>query len=197
MRKLILWNLVTLDGYFEGPKSWDIDWHEDVFDEELEAFSLEQGRAAGALLFGRVTYEGMAAYWPSQEGEIAEFMNRLPKFVFSRTLEEAEWANTTLVKENAAEVVAELKEQSGKDLFLFGSADFASTLMQHDLIDEYRLCVTPLVLGDGNPLFKPQPERLRFELLEARPLKSGSVLLRYQPEVASGPKAGPGGDRDD
>jgi hypothetical protein len=103
VRKLIVWNLVTLDGYFEGAKSWEIDWHEEVWGEELEQLSLEQSRSAGMLLFGRVTYQGMADYWSSQNGEIADFMNSIPKIVFSRTLERAEWNNTRLVKENAAE----------------------------------------------------------------------------------------------
>ena len=111
MRNLIMWNMVTLDGFFEGPKSWDLDWHEYVWGEELERFSLEQSESADMLLFGRVTYEGMAAYWSSAEGEIAEFMNKVPKVVFSRTLERADWNNTRLVKAGAEEEVAKLKQQ--------------------------------------------------------------------------------------
>lgn len=181
MRKVIMWNMVTLDGFFEGPKSWEIDWHEYVWGDELEQLSLEQSKSIGMLLFGRVTYQGMAAYWSSAAGEIAEFMNNVPKVVFSRTLEKAEWTNTQLVKGNAEEEVANLKRQSGKDLFIFGSANLASTLMRHGLIDEYRLGLNPIVLGGGNPLFKPSPNRMRMKLLEARPLKSGVVILRYQP----------------
>jgi dihydrofolate reductase len=176
-----MWNMVTLDGFFEGPKSWEIDWHEYVWGDELEQLSLEQSKSIGMLLFGRVTYQGMAAYWSSAAGEIAEFMNNVPKVVFSRTLEKAEWTNTQLVKGNAEEEVANLKRQSGKDLFIFGSANLASTLMRHGLIDEYRLGLNPIVLGGGNPLFKPSPNRMRMKLLEARPLKSGVVILRYQP----------------
>ena len=182
MRKLIMWNMVTLDGFFEGPKSWEIDWHEYVWGEELEQFSIEQSKSADMLLFGRVTYQGMVDYWASQKGEIADFMNNIPKVVFSRTLEKAEWNNTRLVRENAAEEITKLKQQSGKDLFIFGSANLSSTLMQHGLIDEYRLGINPIILGDGNPLFKAMPHRMKMELVEARPLKSGCVILRYQPE---------------
>jgi len=181
MRRLIVWNLVTLDGFFEGPKSWDLDWHEDVWGEELEQFSLEQLESADMLVFGRVTYQGMAGYWPSATGAVADIMNSIPKVVFSRTLHKAEWSNTRLVSADAQDEVLTLKQQPGKDLYVFGSADLSSTLMRHGLVDEYRLGVTPLVLGGGNPLFKPGPDRLRLRLLEARPLKSGCVILRYAP----------------
>ncbi|HEX4840797.1 MAG TPA: dihydrofolate reductase family protein [bacterium] len=181
MRQLIMWNLVTLDGYFEGPKPWDIEWHNYIWGEELEQLSLEQAKSIGMLLFGRRTYEGMAAYWSSAEGDIAVFMNTVPKVVFSRTLETAGWKNTRLVTNDAAEEVAKLKQGDGKDLFIFGSADLSAALARHGLIDEYRLALTPLVLGEGNPLFKPSPHRLTLRLLEARPLKSGGVILRYQP----------------
>lgn len=180
MRKLIMWNLVTLDGFFEGPKSWDLDWHEYVWGEELERLSIEQSKSIGMLLFGRVTYQGMAAYWSSATGEIAEFMNRVPKIVFSRTLAQADWNNTRLVKANAGQEVAALKQQPGKDLYLFGSADLSAGLMRNGLIDEYRLCLTPVVLGGGNPLFKASPSRMRMKLVEARPLNSGAVILRYR-----------------
>jgi len=182
MRRLIMWNMVTLEGFFEGPKSWDIGWHEHVWGEELERLSIEQTGSADMLLFGRVTYEGMAAYWPSATGTTAEIMNSIPKVVFSRTLEKAVWNNTRLVKQDAAAEVTRLKRQPGKDLFIFGSAALCSTLMQHDLIDEYRLGINPIVLGSGNPLFKPSPQPRRMKLLEARPLKSGCVILRCEPE---------------
>lgn len=182
MRRLIIWNMVTLDGFFEGPKSWDIDWHEYAWGEELEQLSLEQLASADMLLFGRVTYEGMAQYWPSAPGEIADYMNNIPKIVFSRTLEHAGWNNTTLVKERVEEEVARLKQQPGKDLLVFGSADLASTLMRQGLVDEYRLGLTPVVLGGGNPLFKASPDRMKMKLVEARPLRSGCVILRYRPE---------------
>ena len=179
MRKLIMWNLVSLDGFFEGAKSWDLGWHESVLGDELERLSIDQLKSADMLLFGRVTYEGMAGYWPSAKGEVADRMNNIRKVVFSRTLEKASWNNTKLVKGNAAEEVAKLKEQNGKDLFVFGSANLSSTLMRHHLIDEYRLCIAPIVLGAGTPLFKASPETMKLKLIEAKPLKSGGVILRY------------------
>src|SRR3970282_104327 len=147
MRKLKMWNLVTLDGFFEGLKSWEIDWHDTIWGDEMEKYAIEQSKSTDMLLFGRVTYEGMASYWPSQKGEIADFMNTIPKIVFSRTIEKADWSNTRLVKENAEKEVAKLKRQPGKDLFVFGSANLSSTLMAHGLFDEIDLAVNPVILG--------------------------------------------------
>lgn len=182
MRKLIMWNLMTLDGFVEGPNR-DIGWHEDVWGEELAQLSIEQLRAAGALLFGRITYELMASYWPTAAGEsaeIADFMNGLPKIVVSRTLEKAEWNNTRLIRENAPEEIAKLKREPGKSIFLFGSAELAASLIPYELIDEFRIGLSPTVLGDGNRLFK-SPAQLKLRLLETRPLNSGAVILRFQP----------------
>jgi len=179
MRKLIVWEIMTLDGYFEGSKPWEIDYHEWVWGEELERFSLEQAKEVGWLLFGRRTYEGMAAYWSKAKGDIAEFMNSVPKVVFSNTLETATWNNTRLVKGRAEDEVVRLKAAIGKDLFIFGSAELADSLTKQSLIDEYRIGLSPLVLGCGNPLFKPNDHRMRLTLLEARPMRSGVVLLRY------------------
>lgn len=177
-----MWNLVTLDGFFEGPKSWDIDFHDSVWGEELEQYSMENSKSTDTLLFGRVTYEGMAAYWPTAKDKIADFMNNVPKVVFSRTLKKAEWNNTRLVKESAEKEVAKLKQQPGKNMLIFGSAHLTASLSRAGLIDEYDICLAPVVLGGGNPLFKPNPERMKLKLIEARPLKSGGVILRYIPE---------------
>ena len=185
MRRIVMWNLVTLDGFFEGPKSWDLEFHKLAWGEELERFSIEQLRSAGALLFGRVTYQGMADYWTAQSGEIADFMNNLTKFVFSRTLPRAEWNNTTLIKDHTEDEAAKLKQQTGKDMFIFGSATLSAALMRHNLIDEYRLCITPVLLGHGNPLFKESPGGISMKLLEARPLKNGCAILRYEPQNAN------------
>jgi dihydrofolate reductase len=179
MRNVIVWNMVTLDGYCEGPKPWEIDWHEYVWGDELERFVLDQAQEVGTLLFGRKTYEGMAGYWSTATGEVAAFMNSIPKVVFSNTLEAAGWSNTRLVKGSAAEEVARLKQEPGKDLFIFGSATLIGSLTQQALIDEYRIGLNPLVLGGGTPMFKPSGERMRLQLLEARPMQSGVVLLRY------------------
>jgi dihydrofolate reductase len=178
-----MWNLVTLDGFFEGSKSWELDWHQDVWGPELEQLSIEQLASADMLLFGRVTYQGMAAYWSSEKGAIADLMNSISKVAFSRTLAKAEWHNTRLVKENAVEEVTKLKQQPGKNIFIFGSADLSATLMRHRLIDEYRLGATPVILGGGNPLFKASSDRMKLKLMEARPLKSGCVIFRYQPQT--------------
>ena len=175
-----MWNLVTLDGFFEGAKKWDLDWLNYVWDDELEQFSLDQAKTADALLFGRVTYEGMAAHWTTATGAVADFMNSVPKVVFSRTLAKADWNNTRLVRENAEGEVAKLKNAPGQNLYVFGSADLSATLMQHDLFDEYRLCVVPVVLGAGTPLFKPMSERKTMKLRETRELKSGGVILYYE-----------------
>jgi len=180
MKRIILWNLVTLDGFFEGARSWDLAFHKLAWGKELEQFSLEQLKAAGALLFGRVTYEGMAAYWTSARGEDADIMNSIPKFVFSKTLAKADWNNTTLVKDHAEEEVAKLKRESGKEIYIFGSAALSSTLTQHGLIDEYRLALVPVLLGKGNPLFKLD-QKAELKLLDARQLNNGCVILRYEP----------------
>jgi dihydrofolate reductase len=183
MRKLVMWNLQTLDGYFEGKQPWDLDFHDTAWGDELQRFSLEQTEELGTLLFGRATYEGMADYWPKATGATADFMNRVPKLVFSRTLDTATWNNARLVRRDAAEEVAELKRGSGKDLFVFGSAKLCDSLMRAGLFDEYRVCVAPVVLGTGVPLFKPGAPRLDLTLLEARPLSTGGVILRYAPKA--------------
>ena len=123
----------------------------------------------------------MAAYWQSAEGPIADFMNSARKFVATRTLDKAEWNNTSLIRDNVPEGVARLKEESGKDIFVFGSANLSSTLMSQGLFDEYRIGVNPVVLGSGTSLFKNGSDKLNLKLLETRPLKSGVVVLHYAP----------------
>jgi dihydrofolate reductase len=172
--------MISLDGYFEGPEKGNIDWFR--FDDELEKYILETQMEAGTLLFGRVTYELMAAYWPSAEGQIADFMNRVQKVVFSQSLHKADWNNTRLVTENAADEVRMLKQEPGGTIFVFGSADFTATLMQNDLIDEYRIGLNPIVLGRGTPMFKGSEDAQALRLLSSRPLSSGLVLLHYAPE---------------
>lgn len=179
MRKLIVWNVMTLDGYFEGPTAWDLEMHETVWGDELEAFSLEQGKEIGTLLFGRKTYEGMAAHWTQETGDIADMMNGIEKAVASRTLTSADWNNTRLLSGEAAGSVKALKAEEGKDVFVLGSADLLNTLLAANLVDEYRVCLAPVVLGRGNPLFKPDSPRHDMTLLESRPLKTGGLILRY------------------
>ncbi len=183
MRKVVLFNLVTLDGFFAGPGG-EIDWHN--VDEEFNEFAIDQLNSMGGLLFGRVTYQLMASYWPTPDAVaddpmVADKMNSLPKLVFSRTLESADWNNTRLVRGDAADEVAKLRQQPGKDLFIFGSADLASTLARSGLIDEYRLIVNPVVLGRGMPMFKGIDDRLDLKLLRTKTFRNGNVLLYYEP----------------
>jgi len=180
MRKLIMWNLITLDGRFEGAKNWHLPWHEQVWGEELERFSLEQLESADMLLFGRVTYEGMAAYWQTARGSIADYMNSLPKVVCSRTLQTATWNNTTLIKDNVTREVARLKQQGNGNIYVFGSASLSKTLMNGELFDEYRLGIAPVIHGNGRLLFSDGLKPQALELLETRPLSSGCVILCYQ-----------------
>jgi dihydrofolate reductase len=183
MRKVFLFMMVTLDGFFEGPGQ-DIDWHN--VDEEFNEFALNQLNDVDTLLFGRVTYEGMASYWPTpfaKENDpiIADKMNTIPKIVFSKTLDKAEWQNTRLVKEHVAEEIANLKQQPGKDLAIFGSSDLAVSFIQMGLLDELRIMVNPVVLGSGKPLLKGIHDKLNLKLLKTMPFRSGNVLLYYQP----------------
>src|ERR1700687_3232855 len=177
--KLIMWNLMTLDGFVEGPNR-DISWHFDVWGEELERLSIDQLKSAGGLMFGRITYELMANHWPGATGEVADFMNAMPKYVFSRTLRRSDWNNTQMFNADVPGSVARLKRESTKDIFLFGSADLAAQLIPHRLIDEFRIAVNPIILGGGSPLFKPG-ERVKLRLLDSKAHSTGIVILRYEP----------------
>jgi dihydrofolate reductase len=188
MRKVILFNFVTLDGCFEDANG-AIDWH--VVDEEFHAFALQQLEPVDTILFGRVTYQMMASYWPTAKAVkgdplIAGKMNETDKVVFSRTLERVDWSNTRLIHENAAEVVARLKQGPGKEMIILGSAKLAGTFTEHGLIDEYRVMVNPIVLGSGHPLFQRIGGRLPMKLVNTRTFRSGNVLLAYQPKQKSG-----------
>ncbi|HEX7070688.1 MAG TPA: dihydrofolate reductase family protein [Rhodothermales bacterium] len=181
MGRLIMWNLITLDGCFEGPEKWSLDFHDTAWGDELQDYSMEQLESASMIVFGRVTYEGMANYWPTAKGRIAEFMNSIPKVVFSNTVHRADWNNTRIIGGNATDEVPRLKSEASKDLLLFGSAALAADLMRAGQIDEYRLCLAPIVLGNGRPLFKPSSDSTRMRLLEALPLQTGGIILRYEP----------------
>jgi dihydrofolate reductase len=181
MGKIILFNMVTLEGFFSGLNG-EIDWHHT--DDEFDHFAAEQLSSVDTLLFGRITYEGMASYWTTEAALIndpivAEQMNSLSKIVVSRTLEKADWQNTTLLRD--AEALRQLKEQSGKDLMIFGSARLSTSLTHLGLIDEYRIMVNPVILGEGIPLFSGVNEQLPLKLLITRAFRSGNVLLIYQP----------------
>jgi dihydrofolate reductase len=184
MRKAIMFNLISLDGFFEGAQKWEIGWHQ--VDQEFNQFAIDQLEHSGGLIFGRITYEGMAAYWPTPEGkqddpQVAALMNSLPKFVFSNTLDKVEWENSQIVKNDAAQELIRLKNQPGKDLLLFGSANLASTFTKKGLIDEYRLMLNPVVLGKGGPIFDNANGALKFKLVDLKTFNNGNVLLYYQP----------------
>jgi dihydrofolate reductase len=182
MRKLIMWNVITLDGYFEGEKNWDLSFHDAVWGPELQKLSLEQLRSADYLVFGRVTYEGMSAYWKKAEGEdneIAKLMNSIPKLVFSRTLKEVDWNNSTLVNGNASAEISALKAQDGKDMYVFGSADLSQTFINDDLFNEYRIGIAPVILGSGRPLFKQGISSRNLSLVSTQTLTPGGVVLKF------------------
>ncbi len=176
-----MWNVITLDGCFEGEKPWDLSFHELVWGQELEALSLEQLQEAEMLVFGKETYKGMAEYWPTakDEGAVTALMNQITKVVCSSSLEKADWSNTTILRDAVPEL-RKLKEQGDKPLYIFGSGKLSQSLMNNGLIDEIRICVAPIILGKGRRLFTDQNTTSNLKLLESRTLQSGGVLLRYE-----------------
>ena len=182
MAKLNVFNLLTVDGYFAG-KGGDISWHS--VDAEFQDYAERNANSGNTLLFGRITYQLMAAFWPSEEARrrdpvVAEGMNNSPKIVFSRTLATADWANTRLVRENMLEEVRQLKRR-GSNLTILGSGSIVAQLAQAGLIDEYQILVNPVVLGAGKGLFEGVETPIRLELIDTRTFGNGSVLLRYEP----------------
>ena len=175
-----MWNLITLDGYFEGNKNWDLNFHELVWGQELEKISIEQLKSADFLVFGRVTYEGMAAYWKTAEGEIAELMNKIPKLVFSRTLKSVDWNNSTLVNGNSSAEISKLKHQGDRDMYVFGSANLSETFINDNLFDEYRIVIAPVILGGGRPLFLKGISSGKLGLVSTKQLSTGGVILTYK-----------------
>jgi dihydrofolate reductase len=187
MRKLIFFMLISLDGFYEGPEH-GIDWHN--VDEEFNELANAQLDSVDVLLFGRVTYELMAGDWPTplaarDDPVIAAAMNSKSKLVFSRTLSSVTWQNTRLVKDNLSGEITTLKQQPGKDLIIFGSSDLSVSLIEHGLIDEFRIMVNPLVLGHGKSLFKGLAGRFDLEFIKSKNFKSGNVLLYYRPKGKS------------
>ena len=181
MRKLILFNMVTADGFFEGMHG-DISWHK--VDEEVNEYITTQLRTTDTLLFGRKTYQVMEDFWPGEEAfkqdpAVAKMMGDYLKIIFSTTMQKTGWKNTRLVNRNAVEEVEKLKNLPGKDLFIFGSAELSHLLIQHQLIDEFRLMINPVILGNGRPLFKNRHANL--QLTKASVFGYGNVLLSYMP----------------
>ena len=186
MRKIIVFNLITVDGFFAGPNG-EIDWHN--YDDEMGAHSAEQMKSLGALVFGKTTYELMASYWPTPDGVksepvVAGIMNNIPKIVFSKTLQEVKdcplWKNVKVFHEIKPEEIIKMKEQEGGDIAIFGSGTIVQQFTNLGLIDEYRLIVNPLILGNGKLLFK-DIKKINLKLLETRTFRNGNVLLTYRP----------------
>jgi len=182
MGKIILFNMMSLDGYFEGPGN-DLSWHR--VDAEFNEFAIEQLSNVNALIFGRRTYELMAGYWPTKNAtnddpKVAAMMNSAPKIVFSRTLASADWNNTAVLQD---EIEAEAKKLRAHpaDSFILGSAKLAASFTAKGLIDEYRVMINPVIMGNGTPLFKPGGGKLDLKLLGSRVFGSGNVLLTYRP----------------
>ena len=187
MRRVVVSEFVTLDGVMEDPGGAD------KFDRGGWAFKFERGpegdkfkldevMASDALLLGRKTYQGFAEAWPSRTGEFADKMNGMPKFVVSKTLEKAGWNNTTVITSNVAEEVSILKDLPGQDILVAGSGQLVQMLMEHDLVDEYRLMVFPVILGRGKRLFNDRSQSSSLRLAEAKPVGSGVLILVYHPE---------------
>ena len=186
MRKLVVSEFVSLDGVMEDPGGVENfehgGWTMPYWDEGIGKFKFDELFASDALLLGRVTYQGFAAAWPSRKDPqgFAERMNNLPKYVVSTTLKKVEWSNSRLIRGNIIEEVSKLKQQPGQDILITGSGELVNKLMPHQLIDEYRLLVYPVILGSGKRLFREESDA-NLRLVEARTFGSGVALLRYQP----------------
>jgi dihydrofolate reductase len=192
MRKLFWQISVTLDGFMEGPNR-ELDSTAQFVDEDFDRYATDMLQSIDGILLGRRTYQLFADYWPSATGADADRINQLPKVVFSRTLKQVDWKNSRLVKDHVAEEVTRLKQQPGRDLALFGSADLASTFIQYGLIDEFRILVTPVVLGSGTRMFKDIKDPVALKLSEATTWSSGTLALYYQFQAA-GSRVSPGSD---
>ena len=184
MRSLIVFNHVSLDGYFVDKKG-DMRWAHKQ-DPEWNQFVAGNARGGGVLLFGRVTYEMMASYWPTpmaaqNSPAVAERMNNLQKVVFSRTLEKASWNNTKLVKGDLATEVRKMKQDSSEGLVIMGSGTIVSQLAQEGLIDEFQIVVCPIVIGSGRTLFEGVTEKLNLKLTKSRTFGNGNVYTCYEP----------------
>jgi dihydrofolate reductase len=182
MRKIIVFENVTLDGFMAGPDG-ELDWA--IRDDEVTQNSQEGNDSIDTFLFGRVTYDMMASFWPTPMGKsanpvFADALNNTPKIVFSTTLKKADWQNTEVMKELTKEEILKLKQQPGKNMMIFGSGALVEQLTKLRLIDEYQLMLNPVVLGKGMPLFKNTTDRMNLTLVQTKTFKSGLVLLQYQ-----------------
>jgi dihydrofolate reductase len=191
VRKLIVFNHTSLDGYFVDANGDMSFAHNQNQDAEWEEFVNGNARGEGVLLFGRITYELMAGFWPTPFAAekmpvVAERMNHLPKVVFSRTMDKASWSNTTLVKGGMLDPVRKMKTEPGEDMVLWGSGSIVSQLAQHELIDEYQIVVNPVILGQGRTMFENIKEKIPLKLTKTRSFSNGNVLLCYEPIAKEG-----------
>jgi dihydrofolate reductase len=180
VRRVVAVELVSLDGVMEAPEKWASSFSND----EMEEANASGMAASDALLLGRVTYEALAAFWPNQPGgtPMVDYINSVPKYVVSSTLKEPlEWNNSTLIKGDVAEEIAELKRQSGKDITILGSGALVRSLLQGDLLDELNLVVHPVVLGSGKRLFEAGGDQKVLRLVETKTFSTGVLYLTYRP----------------
>ena len=184
MRKVVAVELLSLDGGMEAPEEWASSYS----NEEMEAANAKGMAASDAMLLGRTTYEGLAAFWPHQPGgtPMVDYINSVRKFVVSSTLQEAGWNNSTLIRENALENIGELKRQPGKDITIIGSAALVRSLLEAGLLDELRLMVHPVVLGSGKRLFEDRGKQETLELVNSEAFGTGVVSLAYRPSGEKG-----------
>jgi len=183
MGKLIVYNFESLNGFFKGPNE-DISWAKGDSKGEAD-FAAEKLQSGNILLFGRVTYEMMKSYWPTDAAKkaapkVAEGMNMAEKIVFSKTLTNADWNNTRIVKSNIEEEVKKLK-QGGKDMTVLGSGTIVTQFAEKGLIDEYQIMVHPVLIGNGTPLLKDIKKKMELELIKTKTFESGVVLVCYRP----------------
>lgn len=183
VRKIVVSELMTIDGVIQDPQLWMFDYST----ERSQQYKLDELKAADSLLLGRVTYDGFASAWPTMADEagFADRMNGYPKYVVSNTLTDASWSNSTVISHDVVKSIAGLKEQSGRDILVYGSGDLIQTLTQHDLIDEYRLMIFPLVLGEGQRLFGDAIDVKKLQLIGTETFDKGVILLTYAPAEAT------------
>jgi dihydrofolate reductase len=176
MRKIAVTENMTLDGIMEAPEKWAFAYQ----NQETAAVNGAGMQASDALLLGRVTYEELASYWPSQPNNpITDYLNTIPKFVVSSTLKKADWSNTTILGENVTEEISKLKQQPGKNIGMIGSGTLVNSLLEHDLVDELQLWVYPITLGSGKKMFKDGLAKT-MNLVETKTFSSGVICLSYQ-----------------
>jgi dihydrofolate reductase len=186
MARIIVTEFVSLDGVMEDPGGaenfeyggWSFEFNRG---DDGDKFKLDETMETDALLLGRVTYEGFAEAWPSRSGEFADKFNSMPKYVVSTTMDEAEWSNSTVLKGDVDEAVAKLKEEADGTIAVHGSCRLVQTLLEHDLVDELRLMVFPVVLGKGKRLFGETGDKKGLRLTDSRTVGDGVSILVYEP----------------